>query len=163
MDAVEVALEGIDVSGPEAAERGQPGFDFVERFGFKTVEAALRGDGGFHETGVAQDAQVLGNGGLGHAELALDLSDGLLGGEQEAENGAAIGLGDDLEGRFHGYCILHGAYTCQGILGAMVGAERKSRSLTRGRRAIRDDKDGGSADDTAGASAGFGAKARDLG
>jgi hypothetical protein len=35
--------------------------------------------------------------------------------DEEAEDGAAVGLGDDLEGGFHGSYILLQAYTCQGI------------------------------------------------
>jgi len=57
--AVEVAFERIYVSGPEPAERSQPGIDFVKWFGFKPVETALCVHRGFHETGLAQHSQVL--------------------------------------------------------------------------------------------------------
>ena len=59
MHAVEVAFESIEVSGPEAAEGSQPGIDFLKGFGLKAVETTLSVDCGFHETGLAQDAQVL--------------------------------------------------------------------------------------------------------
>lgn len=64
MDAVQMALEGIDVRGPEPPELRQPRIEFLEGFRFEAVETALRVDGGFNETGVAQHAQVLGDGGL---------------------------------------------------------------------------------------------------
>jgi hypothetical protein len=50
--AVEVAFESIYVSGPEPAERSQPGIHLLKRFRFQTVETALRVHRGFH--GLAQ-------------------------------------------------------------------------------------------------------------
>ncbi len=57
--AVEVPLKSIHVSGPEPAERSQPGIDLLKRFGFQPVETALGVYRGFHETGLAQHSQVL--------------------------------------------------------------------------------------------------------
>jgi hypothetical protein len=115
MHAVEVSFESIDVSGPQAAERSEPGIQLPKRFWCKAVETALGIHGRLHETGVAQDPEVLGNGGLRHSELAFDLSDGLLRRDEEAQDGAAIGFGDDFEDGFHTLDILQCAYTCQGI------------------------------------------------
>ena len=112
--AVEVAFESIDVSGPEAAELGQPGVHLLKWFRFQTIETALCVHGGLHETCVAQHAQVLGHGRLRHAELTLDLSDRLLGRGQEAQDRASVRLGNDFE-RFHSFYILQYVYTCQGI------------------------------------------------
>jgi len=115
MDAIEVTFESIDVSVPEAAEGSEPRVDFPERFGPEAIEAALPVDGSLDEAGIAEDAEVLGDGGLGHAEVALDLSDGLLGGDQEGEDGAAAGLGNNFERGIHALYIPHRAYACQGI------------------------------------------------
>lgn len=115
MHAVQMTLECIDVRGPKAAELRQPGIELLERFRFKAVETALSVNGGFNETSVAQHAQMLGDGGLGHAKPALDFSHGLLRGTEEAEDGAAVGLGNDFEGRLHSLYIPHVEYTCQGI------------------------------------------------
>ena len=52
-------FEGIHVSGPEPAERTQPGIDLLKWFRFQAVETALCVHRGFHETGLAQHAQVL--------------------------------------------------------------------------------------------------------
>ena len=91
--AIEVVFELVEVRGPEAAEGLEPRVDFLEGLGAETVEAALRVDGGFDEAGVAQDAEVLGDLGLRHAALALDLAHRLLRGDEQAEYGAAVGLG----------------------------------------------------------------------
>ena len=115
MHAIEVAFESIHVGVPEAAELGQPGVHLLEALGLKAVEAALRVDGGFDEAGLAQDAEVFGNGGLGHAEAALDVADRVFGGGEQAEDGAAIGLGDDFEGGFHTLYIPICVYSRQGI------------------------------------------------
>jgi hypothetical protein len=57
--AVEVAFESIYMSGPEPAERSQPGIHLLKRFRFQTVETALRVHRGFYETGLSQHSQVL--------------------------------------------------------------------------------------------------------
>jgi hypothetical protein len=57
--AVEVALESIHVSGPEPTERSEPGIQFLKWFWLQSVETALCVHRGFHETGLAQHAQVL--------------------------------------------------------------------------------------------------------
>jgi hypothetical protein len=113
--AVEVAFESVYVRGPEAAELREPGIDFTKRAGLEAVETALRVHRGFDEAGITQDTEVLGDGGLGHAELTLDFSYGLLGGGQEAQDGPAVRLRDDFEDGFHSSDIPCGVYTCQGI------------------------------------------------
>jgi len=75
--AVEVTFESIDVSGPEAAELGQPCIHLLKWFRFEPVEAALGVYCGFDEAGVSQHAQVLGHCGLRHTKLLLDLANGL--------------------------------------------------------------------------------------
>jgi len=57
--AVEVAFERIQVSGPDPTKRSQPGIHFPKRFWLQPVETALCVHCRFHETGVAQHAQVL--------------------------------------------------------------------------------------------------------
>ena len=71
---IEVAFESIDVHGPKPAELSQPGIDLLKWFWSQPVETALCVDRGFHESGLAQHAQVLGDSRLRHAKLALDLS-----------------------------------------------------------------------------------------
>ena len=57
--AVEVAFQSIYVIGPEAAERSEPGIQLLKWFGFQPVDATLRVDGEFYETGLSQHAEVL--------------------------------------------------------------------------------------------------------
>jgi len=78
MHAVEVAFESIYMSGPEAAELGQPGIQLLKWFRVQPVETALCVHRGLHETGLTQHAQVLGHGRLRHTKLTLDLSHRLL-------------------------------------------------------------------------------------
>ena len=59
MHAVKVAFESVYVSGPEPAERSQPGIELLKRFRFQPIETALCIHHRFHETGLAQYAQVL--------------------------------------------------------------------------------------------------------
>jgi hypothetical protein len=113
--SIKVTFESIYVSIPEPAKLSQPGIQLLKRFRFQTIQTALCVDRGFHETSVAQHAQMLGHGGLRHTKLALDLSHGLLGRGQEAQNGAAVRLGNDFENGFHGLYILYMVYTRQGI------------------------------------------------
>ena len=113
--AVEVAFQSIHVSRPEPAELGQPGIHFLERFRSKAVETALCVHRGFHEPGVAQHSQVLGHGRLRHMQLSLDLSHRLLGHNQQAQDRAAVRLGNDFKYRFHSLYILLLAYTRKGI------------------------------------------------
>ena len=56
---VEVAFERIYVSGPEPAERSQPGIHLLERFRFQPVKTALCVHRGFYETGISQHSQML--------------------------------------------------------------------------------------------------------
>ena len=57
--SIKVAFESINVSGPEPTELAQPGIYFPKWFWLQPVETALCVHRGFHETGVAQHAQVL--------------------------------------------------------------------------------------------------------
>jgi hypothetical protein len=68
-----VAFESIYVSGPEPAERSQPGIHLLKWFQFQPVETALSVHRGFYETGLSQHPQVLGHGRLGYTKLTLDL------------------------------------------------------------------------------------------
>lgn len=102
------------MSGPEETEGSEPGVDGLKGLGPEAINAALRVDGGFDETGVPEHAQVPGDGGLRQAQAALNLTDGLPGRGEEAQDSAAIRFGDDLEDGIHFLYIRHGIYTCQG-------------------------------------------------
>jgi hypothetical protein len=78
IQAVEVAFESIYASGPEPAERSEPGIDFLKWFRFQPIETALRVHGAFYETGLSQHSKVFRHGRLRHMELALDVTNRLL-------------------------------------------------------------------------------------
>src|SRR5688572_19696363 len=63
--------EGVELVVPEPAEAGEPGVDGLEGGGVDGVEAARAVDADAGEAAVAQDAEVLRDGGLGDAELGL--------------------------------------------------------------------------------------------
>ena len=112
---VEVAFESIYVSGPEPAERSQPCIHLLKWFRSQPVETALCVHRGFDETGLSQDSQVLRHGRLRHTKVTLDLSDRLLGRDQEVQYRAAVWLRNDFKYGFHAVNILHIAYACHGI------------------------------------------------
>src|SRR5215216_2954645 len=115
MHAVQVAFERIYVSRPEPTEWSQPGIHLLKWFRFQPVHTALCVHRRFHETSLAQHAQVLRDGRLRHTKLTLDLSDRLFGGDQKTQDRATIRLRNNLEHRFHSPDIPLTAYACQGI------------------------------------------------
>ena len=110
-----MALQGIQMNGPQTAEGGEPGLYLLERLGPDPVDTALCIHGRLHDTGVAQDAQVLRHGRLRHFEMAFDVPDRLLRAREQAENGAPVRLREHLENGFHARYITAYTYACQGI------------------------------------------------
>ena len=86
---------------PELAKLRQPVVHFLEGFRPDPVEATLGVHRGLDEPGVAEHAEMLRDGRLRHPQLTLDLSDGLMGRSQKAQDRAAVRLGNDLEDGFH--------------------------------------------------------------
>ena len=108
--SVEVAFERIHVLGPESPERGEPIIQFLQRLWAQAIETPLRIHGGLDEARLAEHAQVLGDSGLRHAQLPLDVANGLLRRDEQTEDGAPVGLRNDFENRFHA-----SLYTSYGI------------------------------------------------
>jgi hypothetical protein len=95
--------EGFEVSqagAPEAAILLDPGVDGAERFGVELVDAVPTFAMFSHEVGVAEQAEVLGDGGAGDREGFGNLSGGLAAAAEEVEDGAAGGIGKGLKGGF---------------------------------------------------------------
>jgi hypothetical protein len=78
--AIDIAADRIDALGGGAVD----------------AAAAVAADG--DEVGVEEDAEVLGDGGLGEAEGGDELADGALALAKAVEDGAAAGVGEGLEG-----------------------------------------------------------------
>src|SRR5579864_2542901 len=121
IDAIEMPFESVYVGGPEPAELSQPSVNLLKWFRFQPVETALGVHRRFHETGLAQHAQVLGYGRLRHTKLALDVAHRLFRRGQEAQYRAAVWLGNNFEYGFHVLYILHLVYTRQGIFAKNPG------------------------------------------
>src|SRR5262249_22466656 len=113
--AIEMALERVDMRGPEAAEPSEPFVNFHEGLRSNAVEASLRIDARLDESGLPKHAQMFGDRGLRHSKPLLDLLHGPLRGREQAQDGPTVRLGDDGEGGFHGTYILVSVYTCQAI------------------------------------------------
>jgi hypothetical protein len=73
--AIEVTFERVDMRGPKAPERREPGVNLSERFWSDAVHAPLRVDSRFDEAGFAQHSEMLGDRRLRHPQLMLELAD----------------------------------------------------------------------------------------
>ncbi|HSS06476.1 MAG TPA: hypothetical protein VLK83_04980 [Rhodanobacteraceae bacterium] len=90
-------LEGVDVGGPEAAERSEPRVELHQRLRPNPVKTPLRINPRLDETRLAQHPQVLGNRRLRQSQALFDVAHGSLGGREQAQDGAAVRFGDDGE------------------------------------------------------------------
>ena len=118
MHAVEVAFERIHVSGPEPAERSEPGLDFLKWFRPQPVE-----HGAVRPRWIRRNPPRAARAGASTrlavaCELTLDLAHRLFGRDEQAQYRAAVRLGDDVEHRFHSTYILIREYACQGTYGS---------------------------------------------
>ncbi len=114
-------MEAGEAVIPELFVVGEPVADGGELVGEEVVAAfaavALFGD----EAGFEKDAEVLGDGGTGHAEFAGDGVDGAVGGEEEVEHATARGVADGLEDvGFVFECCDHERNICKGMLTRQV-------------------------------------------
>src|SRR4051812_38709533 len=94
----QMLFERVDVLRPKAAEGHEPGVEFHEGLRPEAIQAALGFDSRCNEARVSQHAQVLRNGRLREPKLTLEVTDGPLGREQQAQDGPPIGLRHDGEG-----------------------------------------------------------------
>ena len=94
---VEVALQSVQMSGPEPAERSQPFIQFLKRFRSEAIKTSLCIHGGLHKAGLAQHSQVLGYGRLRHPKLTFDLAHRLLGRDQQAQDRATVRFRNDFK------------------------------------------------------------------
>ncbi len=100
------------------AVRRQPRIDLAQWLGSDPVDAALCVDAGFDQPGIAQDLEVLRDGGLAQRQGFDEVAHRALALDQDVENAATTLLGQHLEGNGPQVPnILSRAYNCQGILG----------------------------------------------
>jgi hypothetical protein len=126
-DAVEHLLLGalfdlIDLVGPEAFVGLDPVVDGFELLGVEVVEAHLAALADGDDAYFAENAEVLGDGGLREAEDGYDVVDGVIAAvDEEGDDVSAAGLGDGVEGVCGGGGSRHvrNIYTHMGICQVM--------------------------------------------
>src|SRR5690606_20917829 len=82
---VEVAFEGVETVGPEPPIGREPLVDVGQRAGSQSVPAALGLLSHRHQTGLPQDAQVLGHRGLGECQFVHQLPHQAFPGSEQVE------------------------------------------------------------------------------
>jgi hypothetical protein len=92
-----VIVETIERCGPEAPVRLQPGIELAERPWDEPVEALLPIDSGNDHAGLSEDAEVLRDARLAQAEVGDEVPDGCLSVAEDAQDLAAVRLGEDGE------------------------------------------------------------------
>jgi len=92
-----MVFEVVERSDPQSAVGGQPLVNLGEWFETQPVHASLGVGPDLDESGVAKDAQVLGDRRLAQAEPVDELADGPLAGAQKVEDVPASGLGQNRE------------------------------------------------------------------
>ena len=102
-------VEAREIGFPDAAVIFKPLGGFGEPARVDAAGAALGVAAAGDKAGTFEDAEVLGDGGLGHREGAGELVNGGFAGAETGEDGAAGGIGERGEGGveslFVGHCI----------------------------------------------------------
>jgi hypothetical protein len=87
---------------PKLTVSFEPFVGFGKRRGYKAARPALSVAAAGDQPGALQNPQMLGDGGLAHAERPGELRDGSLAGSETGKNGAASGIGKSSEGGVQG-------------------------------------------------------------
>src|SRR5207245_9373335 len=98
---VEVAFEGVEAPRTHGPVRREPLVDLLKGLGPDPGEAPLGVDAGFYQPGVAEPAEVLGNGRLAYGKRIDELAHGPLTISEEVENPPPVPLRQYLEGGQH--------------------------------------------------------------
>ena len=93
-----MAFQVVEARGPPFAVGPQPCVELAQRIGAHAVDAPLGVDTRFHESRIAQHPQMLRHRGLAHRQRVDQIADRPFLGQQEVEDAAAVGLGQDFEG-----------------------------------------------------------------
>src|SRR5579864_5646094 len=93
----EALFQLVEAAAPELPVRFQPGIELDQRFCAQPIEPPLAIGSHGHQTSLTQNAQVLGNRWLAHAQPLDEGLDGLLALAQRIEDVAPRGVGNDLD------------------------------------------------------------------
>src|SRR5829696_1257176 len=94
-------FERVETATPELTIGGKPPIHVGERLGPQPVPAPLALRAHAHDTGVAQDAQMLRHPRLADREAVDQLADGPFAVTEEVENAPALRVREDVEGGVH--------------------------------------------------------------
>jgi hypothetical protein len=104
----EVPAQPVQAIAPEAVEEGDPIDEFVEGSRVEGVEAEATRTDGADEACMAEDGEVLAEGGLGGVDAFEECPDGSLAIAECFENGPASRVGDGVEDGGVGASAAHG-------------------------------------------------------
>jgi hypothetical protein len=96
-----VVVEAVERGRPAAPVRLEPLVDLAERTGVDSVQALLSIRSGDDHASFSEDPEVLGDAWLAEPQMGDELADGRLSVAKDAQDLAAMGLGEDGEGDWH--------------------------------------------------------------
>src|SRR5829696_8443999 len=100
-------FERVETATPELTIGGKPPIHVGERLGPQPVPAPLALSAHTHDTGVAQDAQMLRHPRLADREPVDQLADGPFAVTEQVENPPALRVREDVESGVHTRRLLH--------------------------------------------------------
>lgn len=110
-----MSVETVERRDPVAPVGLEPFVDLPQRRGIEAIHPQLSVHAGDDHAGVAQYAEVLGDGWLAQPNLRDELAHGGLTVAQHTHDRAAVWLGEDGKGGGHTAYISTMVYTCQVI------------------------------------------------
>src|SRR5262245_29994026 len=96
--ALDVALQRVELAGPECAVGLDPFGCFAHRRGVQLTAADASIADALDQAGALEDAKMLGDGGARDAEWRSEIADGGFAAGEPRENGASRGVGKGGEG-----------------------------------------------------------------
>jgi hypothetical protein len=102
LEFAEKGIQTLEVVFPKTAITFQPHLQLLEGSRAQSIDAALGVRANMNETGIAEDAEMLGDLRLAQAEPADEVADGAGTAAQEFDDMKAVGLGQRTKGLHHG-------------------------------------------------------------
>src|SRR5690606_30094780 len=110
---LQVSFEAVEGSLPQTSIRSQPGVDLGQRLRPEPIQAELGASPHVDESRLAEDPEVLGDGGLAHPQLGDQLAHRPLSIAEQVEDLTSGRFGDDRKG--HPLSMPYQLYNRQGI------------------------------------------------
>jgi hypothetical protein len=94
LEVIEKGVEALEIALPNLAVAFEPGFELLEGGRAQGVDAALCVHANVHESGFAEDAEVLRDLGLAETEAGNQVADGARSAAEELNDVKAVRLGE---------------------------------------------------------------------